>query len=290
MVDLFSFNLDKFLNPETLLIALRVVIIVAVGFVLLKILNFSLGRKIKKRFSQQTAMLIKKGIFYAGAFIILVTVLRQLGFKLTALLGAAGIAGIAIGFASQTSVSNIISGLFLISEKPFAVGDIIKVGSTMGIILSIDLLSVKIRTFDNLFIRIPNEQLIKQEVTNVTRFPIRRLNIDVSIAYKDDIGKAQEVLLDVAKNNPYCLDNPEPYFIIKEFGAHGIDLMLGAWFSKPDYTALKNSIMPEIKKRFDREGIEIPFPHVSVYTGSVTEPFPVQVIREEPNPDKPHSW
>ncbi|HUT66775.1 MAG TPA: mechanosensitive ion channel family protein [Spirochaetota bacterium] len=289
MADLFSFNLDKFLNPDTLLTVLRVVIIVVAGFVLLKILNFSIGRTIKKRFSQQTAMLIKKGIFYAGAFIILVTVLRQLGFKLTALLGAAGIAGIAIGFASQTSVSNIISGLFLISEKPFAVGDIIKAGGTTGIILSIDLLSVKIRTFDNLFIRIPNEQLIKQEVTNVTRFPIRRLNIDVSIAYKDDIGKAQEVLLDVAKNNPYCLDNPEPYFVIKEFGAHGIDLMLGAWFSKPDYTALNNTIMQEIKERFDGEGIEIPFPHVSVYTGSVTEPFPVQVIREEPNVDKPHS-
>jgi len=281
MADLFSFNLDKFLNPDTLLSVLRVVIIVIAGFVLLKILNFSIGRTIKKRFSQQTAMLIKKGIFYAGAFIILVTVLRQLGFKLTALLGAAGIAGIAIGFASQTSVSNIISGLFLISEKPFAVGDIIKAGSTTGIILSIDLLSVKIRTFDNLFIRIPNEQLIKQEVTNVTRFPIRRLNIDVSIAYKDDIGKAQEVLLDVAKNNSYCLDNPEPYFVIKGFGAHGIDLMLGAWFSKPDYSALKNSIMPEIKQRFDREGIEIPFPHVSVYTGSITEPFPVQVTLNE---------
>ena len=281
MLDLFSFNLDKFLNPDTLLQILQVVIIVIAGFVLLKILNFSIGRTIKKRFSQQTAMLIKKGIFYAGAFIILVTVLRQLGFKLTALLGAAGIAGIAIGFASQTSVSNVISGLFLISEKPFAVGDIIKVGSTTGIILSIDLLSVKIRTFDNLFIRIPNEQLIKQEVTNVTRFPIRRLNIDVSIAYKDDIGKVQEVLLDVARNNTYCLDNPEPYFVIKEFGDSGINLMLGAWFSKPDYTALKNSIMQEIKERFDAEGIEIPFPHVSVYTGSATEPFPVQVVQEE---------
>lgn len=280
MLDLFSFDVEKFLNPDTLAIALRVMIIVAAGFILLKILNFSVGKVVKKRFSQQTAMLIRKGIFYTGAFIILVTVLRQLGFKLTALLGAAGIAGIAIGFASQTSVSNIISGLFLISEKPFAVGDIIKVGSTMGIILSIDLLSVKIRTFDNLYIRIPNEHLIKTEVTNVTRFPIRRLNIDISIAYKDDIGKAKEVLLDVAKNNPYCLDNPEPFFVIKEFGNHGIELLLGAWFSKTDYLALKNSIMQEIKERFDREGIEIPFPHISVYTGSVTQPFPFQVKEE----------
>lgn len=280
MFDFFSIDLEKLLNPNTLMIGIRVAIIIAAGFILLKILNLSIGRMVKKRFSQQTAMLIKKGIFYTGAFIILVTLLRQLGFNLTALLGAAGIAGIAIGFASQTSVSNIISGLFLISEKPFAVGDVIKIGNTMGIILSIDLLSVKIRTFDNLFIRIPNEQLIKTEVTNVTRFPIRRLNIDVSIAYKDDIGKAKEVLLHVAKNNPYCLDNPEPFFVIKEFGNSGIELLLGAWFSKTDYILLKNSIMQEIKEHFDKEGIEIPFPHVSVYAGSVTQPFPVHIMEE----------
>jgi small-conductance mechanosensitive channel len=228
MLELFSFDIEKIFNPDTLLTVLRVLLIVVAGFVLLKVLNFSVGRTVKKKFSQQTAMLVKKGIFYTGAFIILITVLRQFGFKLTALLGAAGIAGIAIGFASQTSVSNIISGLFLISEKPFAVGDIIKAGNTTGIILSIDLLSVKIRTFDNLYIRIPNEQLIKQEVTNVTKFPIRRLNIDVSIAYKDDIGKTKEVLFDVAKKNPYqgvrlSRDRAHVRGLVFETGLHRVE-------------------------------------------------------------------
>jgi small-conductance mechanosensitive channel len=230
MLEIFSAGFEKMLSPDSLMSALRVVIVLVAGFIILKIVNFSVGRITKKRFSQQTAMLVKKGIFYIGAFIILVSVLRQLGFKLTALLGAAGIAGIAIGFAAQTSVSNIISGLFLISEKPFAVGDVIKVGGTMGIILSIDLLSVKLRTFDNLYVRIPNEQLIKTEVTNITRFPIRRMDIDVSVAYKDDLAMVKGLLLDIAKKNPYCLDNPEPFFIIKEFGDHGIEILLGAWF------------------------------------------------------------
>ncbi len=277
MFDLFSINIDKILNPELLLNILKVLIILVIGFVLLKILNFSVGKFTKKRFSEQSRMLIRKAIFYTGAFIILVAALRQLGFKLTALLGAAGVVGIAVGFASQTSVSNIISGLFLISEKPFAVGDIIKIGDTSGIILSIDLLSLKLRTFDNLYIRIPNEELIKNKVTTVTRFPIRRLNIDISVAYKDDLEKVKEVLLDIARNNPYCLNNPEPLFVIKEFGDHGIELLLGVWFSKTDYLALKNSIMLEIKQRFDAENIEIPFPHISVYTGSATTPFPVQM-------------
>jgi small-conductance mechanosensitive channel len=279
MFELFSETFQKILNPQTLMVVLRVLSVLVAGFVLLKIINFSVGKITKKRFSQQTAMLVRKGIFYTGAFIILITALRLAGFKLTALLGAAGIAGIAIGFASQTSISNIISGLFLISEKPFAVNDVIKVGDTMGIVLSIDLLSIKIRTYDNLYIRIPNEKIIKEELTNVTRFPIRRLNIDISVAYKEDLAKVKAILLELARKNPFCLDNPEPFFVIKEFGNSGIDLQLGVWFSKTDYVAVKNSIMQEIKERFDAEGIEIPFPHISVYAGSKTPPFQIQLTK-----------
>lgn len=278
MLELFSSGIEKILDPKTLSIALRIVIILITGFVLIKVINFSIGRVTKKRFSEQTAMLIRKGIFYTGSFIILVGVLHQLGFKLTALLGAAGIAGIAIGFASQTSISNLISGLFLISEKSFGVGDVIKVGENTGVILSIDLLSVKIRTFDNMYIRIPNETLIKSEVTNITKFPIRRLNIDIEVAYSVNLSRVKAILLDIAKNNPYCLDNPEPLFLIKDFGDNGIKLMLGTWFSKTDYVPLKNSIMQEIKERFEREDIEIPFPHVSVYAGSKTNAIPVQLV------------
>ena len=281
MIELISETFQKIIDPQTLLIALRVFIVLVIGFVVVKIINFSVGKATKKRFSQQTAMLVRKGIFYTGAFIILITALRLLGFKLTALLGAAGIAGMAIGFASQTSISNIISGLFLISEKPFAVNDVIKVGGTTGIVLSIDLLSIKIRTFDNLYIRIPNEKIIKEELTNVTRFPIRRLNIDIRVAYKEDLAGVNELLMEISKNNPYCLDNPEPFFVIKEFGSHGVELLLCVWFSKNDYLALKNSIMLEIKERFESEGIEIPFPHISVYAGSKTSPFPFKVTDKD---------
>src|SRR5699024_2454555 len=118
------------------------------------------------------------------------------GISLAPLLGAAGIAGVALGFASQTSVSNIISGLFLIAESPFKVDDIITVKSTTGVVLSIDILLVKLRTFDNQYVRIPNETLIKTEVTNITRFPIRRLNTTISVAYKEDIGQVREILME----------------------------------------------------------------------------------------------
>jgi len=226
-------------------------------------------------------MLVRKGIFYSGSIFVVLAILYQLGCKLTALLGAAGIAGIAIGFASQTSVSNIISGLFLISEKPFAVGELIKVGDTMGTVLSIDLLSVKLRTFDNQLVRIPNETLIKNQVNNITRFPIRRLDIELGVAYKEDITKVRNVLSDIAANNPYCLDEPEPLIVFKNFGDSALEFLFAIWCVKTDFLKLRNTIMQKIKERFDAEGIEIPFPHRTLYTGSVTSPFPVTVVDED---------
>lgn len=278
MVLFTGINWSTLITRETLLTVIRIILLVVVGFPLLLFVSAMAGRAAKKRFTAQTSMLIRKGIFYFGSILIIMTILYQMEFKLTAILGAAGIAGIAIGFASQTSVSNIISGLFLISEKPFAVGDLIQVGDTKGIILSIDLLSVKLRTFDNQYIRIPNETLIKNQVTNITRFPIRRLDIKLGVAYKEDIGKVREVLLDIAEKNPYCLDEPEPIVRFVNFGDSALEFLFAVWCVKTDYLDLSTKIMQEIKERFDAEGIEIPFPHRTLYTGAVTEPFPVRVV------------
>jgi small-conductance mechanosensitive channel len=278
MVLFTGINWSALITRETLLTIIRIILLVAVGFPLLLFVSALAGRSAKKRFTAQTSMLIRKAIFYFGSILIIITVLYQMKFELTPVLGAAGIAGIAIGFASQTSVSNIISGLFLISEKPFAVGDLIQVGDTKGTILSIDLLSVKLRTFDNQYIRIPNETLIKNQVTNITRFPIRRLDINLGVAYKEDIGKVREVLLDIAEKNPYCLDEPEPIVRLVNFGDSALEFLFAVWCVKTDYLDLSAKIMQEIKERFDAEGIEIPFPHRTLYTGAVTEPFPVRVV------------
>lgn len=186
----------------------------------------------------------------------------------------------AIGFAAQTSTSNLISGLFLLGERPFLVGDIIKVGNTLGEVLSIDLLSVKLRTFDNLFVRIPNETLIKSEVTNITRFPIRRVDLQLSVAYKENIDRVRTVLMAVAANNPLCLEDPEPLFIFKGFGASSLDIQFSVWTAKDNFLIMRNSIQEEIKIAFDRVEIEIPFPHQTIYTGSVTDPFPIKIISE----------
>ncbi|MDZ7691862.1 MAG: mechanosensitive ion channel family protein [Balneolaceae bacterium] len=216
-------------------------------------------------------------MFYTGLTILVVTVMGQLGVSLAPLLGAAGILGVALGFASQTSVSNIISGLFLIAEQPFKVDDIITVNTSTGIVMSIDMLSVKLRTFDNQFVRIPNEMIIKTEVINLTRFPIRRFDALVSVAYKEDIGEVRNVLLKVAEKNEYSLAEPEPRIIFNAFGASSIDLQLRVWGKSDEWLLLKNSIYEEIKAHLDEENIEIPFPHVSLYSGEATSAIPIEI-------------
>jgi len=252
------------LSPDLLGQVLRVGATVVLGFVAIRLVAALTQRYIMRKSTPQRQMIARKAITYLGFFLVLMAVLGELGVKLTALLGAAGIVAVAVGFASQTSVSNIISGLFLISEKPFAIGDVIKIGGTTGIIQSIDLLSIKIRTFDNMFVRIPNEKILTSEVTNITRFPIRRMDIMLQVSYEEDLDTVRRVLGEVAVANPWCLDEPAPVIVVNDFKESGIDILFGLWFSKSDFLDLKNSIMGDVLRRFRAEGIRFAYPHRAV--------------------------
>ncbi len=265
------------LNTETLGAAFRAVIFFGLGFVLAGITQRAVRKWSIHKFDRHQQLLMARIAKYIVLVIFLIMGLKEIGFDLGVLIGAAGILSVAIGFASQTSASNIISGLFLVAERPFSVGDLITIGTTTGEVVSIDLLSVKLRTFDNLFVRIPNETLIKTEVTTLTRFPIRRIDLAIGVAYKEDINKVRKIMEEVADNNTLCLDEPKPVFVFKGFGDSSLDMQFSVWVKRENYLALRNSIYEEIKVAFDREGIEIPYPHLSVYTGSMTEPFPINV-------------
>lgn len=255
------------------------ILILVVGFPLL----FALGRGVRswvtRRYSAQRGLVAGKIIYYVGGVVLVLTFLGQVGIRLGPLLGAAGVVGIALGFASQTSVSNIISGFFLIAEQPFRVDDLIQVGNTTGRVLSIDMLSVKLRTFDNRFVRIPNETIVKSEVVTLTRFPIRRIDLMVGVAYREDVARVRAVLLDVARENRKILMEPEPMVLFEGYGASSVDFRFVAWATREDFGAARNSLADGVKARFDAEGIEIPFPHISVYAGSVTDPLPLRIAR-----------
>ncbi|MBN2860748.1 MAG: mechanosensitive ion channel family protein [Sphaerochaetaceae bacterium] len=254
-----NFIYDKLL-PNSLTIALYIVL----GSIILKLLNSLVNRALSRKLNLQTQMLIRKAIRGVGIFVISVLVLNTLEVPLSALLGTAGIVTVAIGIASQNSMGNLISGIFLLSEQSFVVGDVIEVGAFIGTVQSVDLLSVKIKTFDGLHLRIPNETLIKSEITTITKNPLRRVPLSIGISYYDDIEKARDILFRVAGEEQLALKDPEPFFMVSGYGNSSINLFFGVWGKTPDFAALKTSLLISIKRAFDAEGIEIPFPHITI--------------------------
>lgn len=273
----------QFMQSDAVINGLQALLLIVIGFVLAGYAAKMAEKIISSNFSRHHAVLFRRIIYWLVLALFAASALHQLGFSLGVLLGAAGVLSVAIGFASQTSASNLISGLFLIGEKPFQIGDTIKVGNTIGEVLSIDLLSVKLRTFDNLFVRIPNESLIKSEVTNMTRFPIRRFDLLLGVAYKENIAHVRKVLFEVAEKNPLSLDEPAPAFLFTGFGDSALTLQFSVWCSTTNFRALRNSLQEEIKLAFDAAGIEIPFPHRTLYAGSETPPFPVRIVADLPS-------
>ena len=260
--------------------------LLVLGSVLATFVARSVGRLVEARTTRHHQVMIRRVFFYLVFLLFAIAALREAGFSLEVVLGAAGILTVAIGFASQTSASNIISGLFLVMEKPFEIGDTIEVDATIGEVVAIDLLSVKLRTADNLYVRIPNETLIKTRVINRSRFPIRRIDLVLGIAYAEDVEKVRDLLLELAQQNTVCLEEPKPFVLVTGFGASSVDLQFSFWVPREEFLDGRGSMMIAVKKALDEHGIEIPFPHTSVYAGSHSEPFRVQLMAPEQQKDK----
>ncbi|MDC7234044.1 MAG: mechanosensitive ion channel family protein [Spirochaetales bacterium] len=244
----------------------EILLILAIGWIILRIIRILVLRVAMKNSAIQNRMLIGKMINYTGFGILFVVVLAELGIKLSALLGAAGIVGIAVGVASQKSLGNIISGFFMVAEKSFEIGDVIKVGDKTGVVYSVELLSIMLKTFDNLMIRIPHETLISSDVINITRFPIRRMDLFISVSYNEDLDTVMHELEETYRKNIYCLDEPKPFLLVKDFQDSGVLIQFGVWFEKNDYVMIRNTIMSDVLKAFKRAGISIPYPHVRIVT------------------------
>ena len=187
------------------------------------------------------------------------------GIKFSAIWGAAGIAGVAIGFAAQTSVSNLISGIFIVSEKSIKLGDTIIINGVTGVVDTISLLSVRVHTYDNQMVRIPNSSIINSLLTNNSYNSYRRLLINVSVAYESDLAFALETLKKAPALCPTARTDPAPNAWIEAFEDSGIKLTLVIWFDNPDFITVKNETFIAIKKVFDQAKIEIPYNKIVVH-------------------------
>jgi small conductance mechanosensitive channel len=255
---------NYFVHPDKIVNIIYAVSLFILGYLIAKRLGIIAERAFSKRFSRHQIMLIRRSVFYSIFTIFALTSLQHLGFKLSVLLGAAGVFTVAISFASQTAASNLISGIFLLFEHPFKVGDTVEVKGITGVVDSIDLLSTKLKTPDNKLVRIPNEAMIKSEITNLSYFTTRRLDIIVAVAYDCNIPQVKSMLLDIADQCAHVLKEPLPAVTINNFANSAVELKFMVWVSTTELSATRNVLQEMIKHQFDSAGIETPVPQYMV--------------------------
>lgn len=203
-----------------------------------------------KKVGDHMAVLAATVVHYGGLVFLLVMVLHALGFNVTALVGAAGIFGIAIGFAAQTSVSNIISGIFLLLERPFSINDQIECNGIIGTVEAIDPLSVKLRTQSNQLVRIPNETLIKNSFINHTFYETRRIQISFKIRSYMDIEQVLKDLIALATENKDVFKKPAPQAFVVQVTTLSTNVVVRCWVTAKDASRVERELIRVFAEKY----------------------------------------
>ncbi len=198
--------------------------------------------------------------FVALMVVVVIAALQQLGIPTTSLLAMIGAAGLAIGLALKDSLSNIASGVMLIMLRPFKAGDSVKVAGVEGVVEQVRIFTTFMRTYQNELIVLPNSEITKQAIINITHKPVRRIDINVGIDYNDRIDQARDVLLALAKAHPNTLRSPEAVVLVTGLGESSVDLSLRVWVKTADFAATRSDLIEAVHIEFGKAGISIPYP------------------------------
>ncbi|HSS66325.1 MAG TPA: mechanosensitive ion channel domain-containing protein [Gammaproteobacteria bacterium] len=217
--------------------------------------------KVDETIRHFTASLVRYGVI---VFTVL-AVLARFGVQTTSFIAVLGAAGLAIGLAFQGTLSNVAAGFMLLLFRPFRVGQFIDAAGVSGTVESITLFITRLNTPDNVHIIIPNSQLWGQAVKNFSHNDRRRVDIKVGIGYDDDIGKALQVLKDLASADERVHKEPEPMVITTGLGDNSVDLQIRMWCAASDYWGIYFDLTRKVKEALDGAGITIPYPQRTVH-------------------------
>jgi len=258
-------------GPVTLGNLLEFIFILSFSIIISRIIILYLRRYFKNKVSKDVGETTIKFLYYGSLLIVFITVLPLIGLDPSGLLLAGGITGIVLGFASQNIVGNLISGVFLMIEKPIKIGDQVEINKISGYVTDIRIISTFIRTFDGLLIRIPNQQVFTTNITNTVSYPVRRFDFTIKIRYSDDADAAIWFIQDLIDKEPFALSSPSPYVYVNDLGENSVDLVVRIWAPISEWYGLKTRFLWAIKKVLEENNIEVPFPQREIYLHNVPE-------------------
>lgn len=224
----------------------------------------------RHRIDPSLEQLLKNSVSVLFLVLGAVTVMAQFGFDVWSIIAGLGIVGIAVGFAAQSTLSNFIAGVTLLIERPFRIGDWVRINDQEGKVQKIAFRTTWLRTRDNIFTMIPNDSVASSEIINFTAEGPTRIRIQLGIAYKETARAARKEILPILEAHPNVLKEPGmvPRVQMEGLGDSSVDLVALAWILPEDIDIqprISAEILEQIKERLDEVGIEIPFPHLQLF-------------------------
>ncbi|WP_416182808.1 mechanosensitive ion channel family protein [Methanosarcina sp.] len=266
-------------GPVTLGDLIKFIVILSFSVLLSRVLTIYLRRSLKDRVSKDVGEPILKLLYYSSLIVVFISILPLIGLDPSGLLLAGGVAGIVLGFASQNIVGNLVSGCFLMFERPIKIGDQVEINGTAGYVTDIRIISTLIRTYDGLLVRLPNQQVFTTNITNIVGHPVRRFEYTVRIRYSDDASAAIWLIKELIDKEPFALLNPAPSVFVTELGESSVNIIVRIWAPVSEWFGLKTRLLWNIKKTLEENGIEIPFPQRVLHIKRHSEKNP-QAIEE----------
>jgi len=245
---------------------LTALIVVIVGKQLVKILLKVIKVALEKANTEETVRIFIANLLNTVfTVIIFVAAINQLGVETTSIIALLGAAGLAIGLALQGSLANFASGILIVIFRPYKVGDYIEAGTNAGTVKDIQIFSTVLRTPDNKTIVVPNGSIMDGSITNYSEQPTRRIDIIASCSYEDDLDKVKQVLKTILDSEDRILTEPKPQIAVSELAESSVNFIVRPWVNSSDYLPVMYSLLEQIKKTFDQEGISIPYPQSDIH-------------------------